>query len=117
MPTRPYDEIAARNRTKWSPGARRLAERLTVQLDAEVSAQKALGDQIASARNSAHLTQPQLAAQTGIQQGDISRIERGLGNPTRDTLLRLVDSLGMRLVLQPKDSHPGTGTSRRSATP
>lgn len=116
MPTRPYDEIAARNRARWSQGAQRLAERLTVQLDAEVSAQKALGLQIASARNFVHLTQPQLAEQAGIQQADISRIERGLGNPTRDTLLKLADALGMRLVLQPKDSHPGTGTSPRSAT-
>ena len=103
MPTRPYDEIAARNRAKWSHDARTVAERLATQLDAEVSAQKALGLQIASARNSAHLTQPQLAEQTGIQQADISRIERGLGNPTRDTLLKLADALGMQLVLQPKE--------------
>lgn len=106
MPTRPYGEIAARNHAKWSPDAVALAERLATQLDAEVSAQQALGLQIASARQSTHLTQPQLAAQAGVQQGDISRIERGRGNPTRDTLLKLADALGMDLVLQPKETRP-----------
>lgn len=106
MPTRPYGEVAARNRAKWSPDAVNLAERLATQLDAEVSAQQALGLQIASARQSAHLTQPQLAAQSGVQQGDISRIECGRGNPTRDTLLKLADALDMTLVMQPKETRP-----------
>lgn len=106
MPTRPYGEISAMSRATWSPDAVDLAERLTTQLDAEVSAQQALGLQIAAARQSAHLTQPQLAAQAGVQQGDISRIEHGHGNPTRDTLLRLANALDMELVLRPKESRP-----------
>ncbi|MFJ2620305.1 hypothetical protein [Glutamicibacter sp. NPDC087344] len=31
-------------------------------------------------------------------------MERGLGNPTRDTLVKLANALGMELVLQPKES-------------
>lgn len=73
------------------------------QHSAETTAQEALGRQLAEARKLAHLTQPQLAQQTGLQQADISRIEHGLGNPTRDTLLKLADALGMEIVLRPKE--------------
>lgn len=102
MATRPFRDIAAKNREKWSLGAHHLAQRLSTQLEAETNAQEALGRQLAEARKSADLTQPELAEQTGLQQADISRIEHGLGNPTRDTLLKLVDALGMEIVLRPK---------------
>lgn len=102
MATRPFRNIAAKNRERWSPSAEDLAERLSDPLEAEISAQEALGRQLAEARKSAHLTQPQLAQQTGLQQADISRIEHGLGNPTHDTLLKLVDALGMQIILRPK---------------
>lgn len=104
MPTRSYEDVVAKSRDKWSPEAVNLSERLSSQLEAEVSAQVIFGRRIATARESAHLSQPQLAKQSGVQQADISRIERGLGNPTRDTLVKLVDALGMQLVLQPKDT-------------
>lgn len=107
MPTRSYEDIVTKSRGKWGPEAVKLSERLSAQLEAEVSAQVRLGRQIASARELAHLSQPQLAKQSGLQQADISRIERGLGNPTRDTLVKLADALGMQLVLQPNDSLHG----------
>src|SRR5665213_4117269 len=50
-------------------------------------------------RESRGLTQDQLATQTGIDQGDISRIERGSANPTEKTLLRIADALGAELKL------------------
>lgn len=106
MPTRPFREISANNQAAWSSGAVELGERLATHLEAEVNAQQALGWQIAAARQAAQLTQPQLAAQSGVQQGDISRIERGGGNPTRDTLLKLASALGMELVLRPKEPRP-----------
>lgn len=105
MPTRSYEDVVAKSRDKWSPEAVNLSERLSSQLKAEVSAQVVFGRRIATARETAHLSQPQLAKQSGVQQADISRIERGLGNPTRDTLVKLADALGMQLVLQPKESH------------
>ena len=37
----------------------------------------------------------------GIQQAEISRIERGVGNPTAATLLRLAEALEQRLALVP----------------
>ena len=60
-----------------------------------------LVDQLAAARKARGLTQPDLSALTGIQQAEVSRIERGAGNPTAATLLRLADALGQRLTLTP----------------
>lgn len=102
MPSRNYSDIAKKARAKWSPQAHDIAARLGEQLDAEVSDQMALGHDLAAARLAAHLTQPQLAATSGIQQADISRIERGLGNPTRDTLLKLAGALDTRLTFTPR---------------
>ncbi|MHB8508650.1 MAG: helix-turn-helix domain-containing protein [Candidatus Dormibacteria bacterium] len=39
-----------------------------------------------------------MAEATGIHQSEISRIERGVGNPTEDTLARLGRALGARLA-------------------
>nr|WP_176704685.1 helix-turn-helix transcriptional regulator [Arthrobacter sp.] len=94
--------MIAKRRKNWGPETVKLSERLGARLEAEVDASLALGRSIAAARETAQLTQPQLATQAGVQQADISRIERGLGNPTRDTLIKLVDALGMQLSLQPK---------------
>ncbi len=49
------------------------------------------------ARNELGLTQKQLSKATGISQGDISRLEKGKGNPSLKTLRRLADGLGMTL--------------------
>lgn len=102
MPSRSYSDSATKARAKWSPQAHEIAALLGEQLGAEVSGQLALGKDLAAARSAAHLTQPQLAARAGLQQADISRIERGLGNPTRDTLLKLADALDTRLTFAQK---------------
>lgn len=106
MPSRNYSDIAKKARANWSPQAHEIAALLGEQLAAEVTDQMALGRDLAAARLAAHLTQPQLAATSGIQQADISRIERGLGNPTRDTLLKLAGALDTRLTFTPR--HHGT---------
>jgi transcriptional regulator with XRE-family HTH domain len=48
------------------------------------------------------LTQAQLAVRCGMDQGDISRIERGSTSPTAKTLQRSADALGadVRLVVR-----------------
>jgi transcriptional regulator with XRE-family HTH domain len=45
------------------------------------------------------MTQAELAAATGLDQGDISRIERGAANPTERTLLRIAYALDADLRL------------------
>ena len=47
----------------------------------------------------AKLTQKDLSEKTGIYQADISKIERGIGNPSLLTLKRLADGLDMDLIL------------------
>ena len=45
------------------------------------------------------ITQKQLAVLTGIDQSDISKIERGIANPTVGTLERIANALGMELKI------------------
>ncbi len=52
------------------------------------------------ARKAQHLTQKQLADRTGIDQSDISKIEKGNANPALSTLKRLADGLDMVLKLE-----------------
>ena len=53
-----------------------------------------------NARKAAGLTQKQLAAKSGIAQGDISKLENGNGNPSLKTLQRLAAAMGTRLHLE-----------------
>lgn len=52
------------------------------------------------ARKAAGMTQKQLAEVTGINQADISKLERGSGNPSLRTLQRLAAGMGMRVKLE-----------------
>ncbi len=52
------------------------------------------------ARKSRGMTQKQLADATGINQADISKLERGNANPSLRTLQRLAAGMGMRLKLE-----------------
>ncbi len=51
------------------------------------------------------LTQEQLAKQADVSLSQLRLLEKGLGNPTLDTLQRLCDALGISLaeLLQPPD--------------
>ena len=49
------------------------------------------------ARERVHMTQKELAERTGIYQADISKLERGMGNPSLSTLQRIAEGLGMQL--------------------
>ncbi len=59
---------------------------------------------IIDARKSEGLTQKGLSMLTGVTQADISKLERGIGNPSLKTLQRIADGLGMKLklILEPK---------------
>lgn len=58
------------------------------------------------ARKQNNMTQKELAEKTGIDQSDISKIERGIANPSLSTLKRLAEGMDMVLKLQfiPKKS-------------
>jgi DNA-binding XRE family transcriptional regulator len=58
-----------------------------------------LARQLAARRRERHLTQKQLAELSGIDQAEISRIERGQANPTTTTLGALARALGVDVQL------------------
>ena len=96
-----FDELADRAKAAWSDDTRRVYEAASSEFAAELDERAELGAVLATVRRARSLTQPALSALTGIQQAEISRIERGVGNPTAATLLRLADALGQKLTLVP----------------
>lgn len=99
MATRSYDDFATQMKAAWSPDVRDLRDKLAAQLDAEVAERIRLGKQIADLRRSRRLTQGKLAALSSVRQPEISRIERGVGNPTADTLTKLAAAMGAHVTL------------------
>ena len=55
---------------------------------------------IIDARKERGMTQKDLARVTGISQADISRLERGTGNPSLKTLQRVAQALQMVLKIE-----------------
>ena len=52
------------------------------------------------ARIANNLTQKELAKRTGIDQGDISKLEKGTRNPSLKLLKRLADGMNMDLKIE-----------------
>ena len=90
MGTRALDWLASQQAVE-TPGAAELRRRFEAAV--------ALGLQFQDARNTLGLSQRELAERSGVRQADISRIERGTGNPTEATLQRLAEALDRRLQL------------------
>jgi transcriptional regulator with XRE-family HTH domain len=64
--------------------------------------------QVVELREKHRLTQVKLSEKTGIAQGQISRIERGVISPTSATLAKIAEALGADLRLverQPPKAH------------
>ena len=61
------------------------------------------------ARKEQYLTQADLAMRTGINQGDISRLERGNRNPSLNMLKKLADGLNMSLRIEFTPKAPASG--------
>lgn len=62
-----------------------------------------LGAKIQKRRVLLGLLQPELAAISGISTRTIQLIERGQGNPSLETLIKLIDPLGLKIELVLKD--------------
>lgn len=54
-----------------------------------------LGENLRAAREKRELTQEQLSERTGVQAGEISRIETGKRDPQVSTVLKLADGLDL----------------------
>jgi DNA-binding XRE family transcriptional regulator len=55
---------------------------------------------VAYARSLAGISQKELSSRTGIDQADISKIERSVANPSISTLERIASALGGELVIE-----------------
>jgi DNA-binding XRE family transcriptional regulator len=91
-----YDKAVAKRRGAISAAGRREA----LVFEKAYS----LAIQIVALREKHGLTQAQLARLSGIDQGDISRIERGSATPNEKTLIRLADALDADVQLVARDS-------------
>ena len=90
--SRTYDQTMERRRARLGADAKAQAAVLAKTYD--------IAMQVVELRELRGLTQAELAERCGIDQGDISRIERGATSPTARTLHRIGDALGadVRLV-------------------
>ena len=52
------------------------------------------------ARKNSGLTQKELADRAGMAQGDISKLEKGNGNPSLKTLQRLAKAMDMKIRVE-----------------
>lgn len=85
------DELDLETETVYEEGELVRREKLPVTV--------AVGSALLAARAKASMSQMELSAKTGIDQADISRIERGLSNPSIETLQRLALGLGSELKI------------------
>ncbi len=58
---------------------------------------------ILSIRRENHLTQKELAEKAGITQANLSNIENGTSKPSIDSLKKIADATGTRLVIDFKN--------------
>lgn len=62
-----------------------------------------VGKIIKERRRMLNLTQPTLALLAGVGINTLVAVERGDGNPKIDTLLAILDTLGLQVVITLKD--------------
>ena len=86
-----FEDWAAGRASAETPGEAELRRRFEAAIE--------LGLQFRDARVACGMSQRELSERSGIRQADISRIERGAGNPTEGTLQRLASALEKRLEL------------------
>jgi DNA-binding XRE family transcriptional regulator len=63
-----------------------------------------LGRQLAQARLQQKLSQTQVAQRAQVDQGDVSKIERGVANPTLATLSAVACAVGLEVDLRRRSS-------------
>lgn len=85
------DELDLDGETIWEDGITIKTEEREVNYD--------IAYQITTLRNHLDMTQSKLSEKTGIYQAEISKVERGIGNPSLNTLQRIADGLGAKLKI------------------
>jgi ribosome-binding protein aMBF1 (putative translation factor) len=106
MSTKKWSQYLDERAATRSPAEAELFEAASKHF-AQVAKDLNVGEGLVAIRNAAGLSQGELAARSGIDQGDISRIERGIANPTLHTLERLGDAVGCEVAWVPKPAAAG----------
>ncbi len=101
-----FSDYVAKSDAAASDDQRALGAAFEAHFVAEQRAHFGFSHALVVARKAAGLNQQQLADLTGINQSEISRIERGQGNPTLDTLERLTGPLHVHLAIVDEAGHP-----------
>ena len=83
---------------------------------AALDAHYRLAREVFDLRKARGMTQRQLAAKSGIQQAEISRIEAGTSNPTLSTVAILAGALGAELSLRAQKQGKTAANQRAVAT-
>ena len=65
-----------------------------------------IGQNLKNRRKSLRVTQPELAELAGVSVNTLYKIERGLTNPTLETLEKIAGILGMEICLKVKIIQP-----------
>lgn len=63
-----------------------------------------IGDKVATIRKAAGLSQRRLAELAGVGQNQVVNIELARYSPSLDTLAKVLDPLGYRLTIIPKET-------------
>jgi ribosome-binding protein aMBF1 (putative translation factor) len=90
-----YSEVVAARRARMSTDSREQAK--------VFNRGAALAADVLGLRLARGWTQTELAERSGIDQADISRIERGLSNATEGTLGRLAEVLDAEIHMTPRE--------------
>ena len=66
----------------------------------EYNVDKEIRELVVRTRDHAGFTQKQLAERCGMTQANISNIEKGITKPTIDSLKKIADATGKRLIIE-----------------
>lgn len=86
------DELDLDAETIWEDG-------ILIEIEGKTDINHLLAYKLCFAREQAKMTQKELSEVTGIYQADISKLERGIGNPSISTLNRLAEGMGLELQI------------------
>lgn len=86
------DELDLNAESIWKNG-------VLLEMQSEPDLNHLLAYRLLLAREQTNVTQKELAEKTGLYQADISKLERGIGNPSLNTLKRLADGLNMKVQI------------------
>ena len=85
------DDLDIETETVYEDGKTVTADSISINIT--------VANALLAARAKANMSQAELSAKTGIDQADISKIERGIANPSVATLKRLANGLGAELTV------------------